>query len=113
MLIDPFTIVAQAINFLILIFLLWRFLYHPVIKAMDKREEDIKDRLKRAEDKDREAEQKSRDLDQKLEEIDRKRDELLDNASRDAEEKRKSMIREARQDMFRSSTSPGVTRVFL
>ena len=53
--IDWFTVSAQIINFLILVFLLKRFLYGPVIRAMDKREEAIAGRLKDAGQKQEEA----------------------------------------------------------
>ena len=38
MLIDWFTIVAEIINFLILLWLLKRFFYKPILNALDKRE---------------------------------------------------------------------------
>jgi F-type H+-transporting ATPase subunit b len=38
---DSFTIAAQIINFLILLLLLRRFLYRPILKAMDEREARI------------------------------------------------------------------------
>jgi F-type H+-transporting ATPase subunit b len=37
-LIDWFTVVAQIVNFLILVALLKHFLYDRIIRAMDKRE---------------------------------------------------------------------------
>ncbi|WP_028582374.1 F0F1 ATP synthase subunit B family protein [Desulfogranum japonicum] len=49
MLIDWFTVGAQIVNFLILIYLLKRFLYKPILKAMDEREKNIADRLEQAE----------------------------------------------------------------
>ena len=44
MLIDWFTVVAEIVNFLILLWLLKRFLYKPVLNAMDKREATIASR---------------------------------------------------------------------
>ena len=41
MLIDWFTVVAQIVNFLILVALLKRFLYGPLIRAIDARENGI------------------------------------------------------------------------
>ncbi len=41
MLIDWFTVVAQAINFLILVWLLQRFLFKPILGAIDEREKGI------------------------------------------------------------------------
>ena len=43
--IDGFTFFAQIVNFLILIGLLWRFAYRPIIRAMDQRESSIRDRI--------------------------------------------------------------------
>ena len=45
MLIDWFTVTFQIINFLILIALLKRFLYGPILRAMDERETTIAARL--------------------------------------------------------------------
>ena len=41
MLIDWFTVGAQVLNFLILVWLLKRFLYKPVLAAVDGREQRI------------------------------------------------------------------------
>lgn len=41
MLIDWFTVGAQIVNFLILVWLLKRYLYHPVRAAIDAREKDL------------------------------------------------------------------------
>ena len=43
-----FTVAAQAVNFLILLALLRRFLYRPVLEAMDRREARIAERLQEA-----------------------------------------------------------------
>ncbi|MGK7942387.1 MAG: F0F1 ATP synthase subunit B [Crocosphaera sp.] len=49
MLIDPFTTFAQLLNFVILVFLLKKFLYKPILNAMEQREKNIMSRLKEAE----------------------------------------------------------------
>ncbi len=41
MLIDWFTVGAQALNFVVLVWLLKRFLYQPVLDAIDAREARI------------------------------------------------------------------------
>ena len=41
MLIDWFTFIAQVVNFLILMLLLKRFLYRPILSAIDAREQRI------------------------------------------------------------------------
>ncbi|MEW5903957.1 MAG: F0F1 ATP synthase subunit delta [Pseudomonadota bacterium] len=45
MLIDWFTVIAQAANFLILVWLLKRFLYQPILDAVAAREQRIADEL--------------------------------------------------------------------
>ena len=45
MLINWFTVLAQAINFLILVWLLKRFLYKPILHAIDEREKGIATQL--------------------------------------------------------------------
>ncbi|MDP3428826.1 MAG: F0F1 ATP synthase subunit B, partial [Desulfomicrobium sp.] len=41
MLIDWFTVGAQVVNFLVLVWLMKRFLYKPILGAIDAREERI------------------------------------------------------------------------
>jgi F-type H+-transporting ATPase subunit b len=57
MLIDWFTVIAQVINFLILAWLLKRFLYRPILNAIDAREQRIATELADADKKSVEAEQ--------------------------------------------------------
>ena len=58
MLIDWFTVGAQALNFLILVWLLKRFLYKPILDAIDAREERIDAELAAAALKEAEAKKK-------------------------------------------------------
>ena len=60
MLIDWFTVGAQVLNFLILVWLLKHFLYKPILNAIDAREKRIAAELADAEAKKAEA-QKQRD----------------------------------------------------
>lgn len=53
--INWFTVIAQIVNFLILVWLLKRFLYKPVLKAIDEREQKIALQLKEAAAKKEEA----------------------------------------------------------
>lgn len=55
MLIDWFTVVAQTLNFLILVWLLKRFLYGPILAAIDAREKSIAKKLADADVKKAEA----------------------------------------------------------
>src|SRR5580700_8958502 len=55
MLIDWFTVGAQALNFIILVWLLKRFLYQPILNAIDAREQRISAQLADAQAKKAEA----------------------------------------------------------
>lgn len=55
MLIDWFTVIAQVVNFLILVWLLKRFLYQPILNAIDAREQRVATELADADAKMNEA----------------------------------------------------------
>ncbi|MEA2084778.1 MAG: hypothetical protein U9O82_11220 [Thermodesulfobacteriota bacterium] len=85
MLIDWFTVIAQVINFLILIFLLKRFLYGPLIAAMNKREKRISDQLQTAEKLRLEAERRALELSTEKEELSKNRVLLQTKAQREVQ----------------------------
>lgn len=98
MLIDWFTVLAQIVNFLILVFLLHRFLYNPILNAMAQREQRIADDLETAERKRREAREEIESYRQKKAELDDQRQELLRQAEEDAKEKRHDLLQKARTE---------------
>lgn len=97
--IDWITVTAQIVNFLILVYLLKRFLYAPVMRAMDRRERRVTDRLKEAEEREREAEENAREYREKTEELERKRDEMLGEAREEAERDKRRLLDEAREEI--------------
>jgi F-type H+-transporting ATPase subunit b len=97
-LIDWFTVAAQIVNFLILVFLLKRFLYGPIIRAMDERQAQIEADLAAAERKRQEAGQEIETYRQKNREIEEQREKLLGQAADEADEERKRLIRAARDE---------------
>lgn len=97
MLIDPFTVGAQIVNFLILVGLLKYFLYGPIVSAMDKREEKIRSRLNDAERKKEEAESERSGYERKRKEMEDQREKLLEAARDEAEQRRKKLIEDARE----------------
>ena len=99
MLIDWFTVVAQIINFLILVFLLKHFFYDRIIQAMEARENGIQKRLRDAEQRERDAEQEAETYRNKQAEIEDKRSEKLEQAKEAAEEQRKKLTQKARREV--------------
>ena len=59
MLIDWFTVAAQALNFVILVWLMKRFLYQPILHAIDEREKLIASELANADKKKAEAKRRA------------------------------------------------------
>ncbi len=98
MLIDWFTVVAQAFNFLILVWLLKRYLYQPILNALDRREKRIATELADADAKRAEAKMEREEYQRKNEEFDQQRAELLNKATGEAAAERQRLLDEARKD---------------
>ncbi len=98
MLIDWFTVAAQVINFLILVWLLKRFLYKPVLAAIDEREKRIAAQIQDAEKKKAEAAKEQIDFQHKNEEFEAQRSKLLLEATSAAKTERDKLLEAARTD---------------
>ena len=98
MLIDWFTVVAQAINFLILVWLMKRYLYRPILNAIDAREKRITAELADADAKKAEARMEREEFKRKNEEFDQQRAALLTRATGEAAAERQRLFDEARKD---------------
>ena len=94
---DWFTIGAQAFNFLILVWLMKRFLYKPILHAIDAREQRIAKEIVDADAKRAEAEKEHEKFRKKNEEFDRRRGALLSQATEEAKAERGRLLDEARQ----------------
>ncbi|MEZ5573893.1 MAG: hypothetical protein R3E64_18045 [Halioglobus sp.] len=97
MLIDWFTVGAQALNFVILVWLLKRFLYKPILDAIDAREQKIAAQLADAQAKKAEAKQEREEFQRKINDLDQRRAQLLKQASDDASTEGRRMLDAARQ----------------
>jgi F-type H+-transporting ATPase subunit b len=98
MLIDWFTVVAQAVNFLILVWLLKRFLYKPILNALDAREKRIATELANADERMAEAGQERDEFKRKNEEFNQQRASLLINAEDEATAELQRLLDEARKE---------------
>lgn len=99
--IDWFTFAAQIVNFLILVWLLRRFLYGPIVTAMAEREERIADRFEEAREKEETAEAEAARYRQKQEELASIREVKIEEAEREAHERRRELVEEAREEVDR------------
>lgn len=98
MVIGWFTVVAQAVNFLVLVWLLKRFLYKPILHAIDEREKGIAAQLADAEAKKAEAQKERDDYQHKNEAIEQARVALLKTATDEAGAERQRLLGEARKE---------------
>src|ERR1700689_4789484 len=80
MLIDWFTVGAQALNFVILVWLMKRYLYKPILDAIDAREKRIARELADANAKQVAAKKERAELQQKNQDFDRQRAALMNKA---------------------------------
>ena len=96
--INWFTVIAQVVNFFILVWLLKRFLYKPILKAIDERENKIATQLKEAEAKKAEAKKEQDDFQQKNRTFDQQKKERTDKVVSEMAEERQKLLDQARTD---------------
>ena len=104
MLIDWFTVCAQALNFLILVWLMRRFLYRPILAAIDAREKKIAKELADADAQKADAQKEQAEFQQKNEQFDKERAGLLSRATDDAKAEGQRLVEEARKESDASRT---------
>ena len=97
MLIDWFTVGAQVLNFLILVWLLKRFLYKPILHAIEEREKRIAAELANADKKKAEAQKERDEFKHKNEEFDQQHAALLSKATDEVKAERQRLLDEARK----------------
>lgn len=97
MLIDWFTVIAQAINFLVLVWLLKRFLYKPILDAIDGREKQIAETLANAEETKKAAEMQRDEFERKNQQFIDDRDTLVLEMKREINVKREQLLGDAHQ----------------
>jgi len=98
MLIDWFTVGAQIVNFLILVWLLKRLLYKPILDAIDAREKRIAAELADADTKKADAQKERTAFEDKNKAFDLQRIGLLGKAADEAKAERERLIDQAKKD---------------
>lgn len=97
--IDWITVSAQIVNFLILVWLLKRFLYKPIIRAMEQREKRIAEQLNDAEMREQQATLAVEQFHEKKKVLELQSDEILAEAHRRAAQHKKQLQDEARAEV--------------
>lgn len=94
--IDWITTLAQAVNFLVLVWLLQRFLYGPITRTIERRRETVQGRLDAADAKRAEADAAERTFREKEAALDAERAALLEAARADADALRRTLTAEVK-----------------
>lgn len=96
--IDWFTVIAQILNFLILAWLLKRFLFKPIQNAIDKREKKITSQLIEAENNVSNAKKEQAEFKRKNEIFDQAKKDLMNKVVAEINEEREKLFEKARNE---------------
>ncbi len=97
--IDWITVIIQALNFLILVWILKKFLYQPILNAMDARQKKVFEKLHKAEERERAAEAEKYSLEEEKSRVKSEEAGIYHEARKEAAEKKSEMIKKAQQEM--------------
>ena len=96
--INWFTVIAQILNFLVLVWLLKRFLYKPILNAIDEREKKIESQLKDADNRESVAKKEQDEFKKKNEQFDQEKKERMDKAVVETNVERDKLMEIARNE---------------
>lgn len=99
MLIDWFTVICQIINFLVLVWLLKRFLYRPILNAIDARQERVNEQLAEAEKRTLAADEEKALFQKKNEDFERERQRKLKALNDEVELLRAQLLADVRAEV--------------
>lgn len=97
--INWFTVIAQIINFLVLVWLMKKYLYKPVLDAVDEREKKISAELADAKSKMADAKKEQDEFQKKNDDFDQHRKDLMAQADSDAEQERQKLLFSAKMEV--------------
>ncbi len=92
------TLLAQIVNFLLLVAILTKFAYKPLMQILAERQKKIADAIDAAESERREAEQLKLEYKQQLVEARSKAQVIVENAEKLAEENKEEILKSARAE---------------
>lgn len=99
MLIDWFTVLAQLVNFVILLVVLKFLLYDRILETMETRRASFAEREETTERLRREAVEETRRLEERRKEIEAHWEDMIDEARREVEDRRRELMEEARSEV--------------
>ena len=99
--INPILLAAQVVNFFILLFILKRFLYKPILKVLEERKKKIEDSLKNAEEIERKLQLTEDEKEKILAKTSQEAQKLLDRVKKEIELMKEEGKVEAQQEASR------------
>ncbi len=102
--VDWFTTGAQIINFLILIWLLKKLLFKPIIGVMERREQGLENRLQQAESKMSEAQNLKNQYEKHLQQLQIEKDQVLSQARQQAETEKALLLQSLSEEIQQKKT---------
>lgn len=96
---ELFTIIAQLINFTILILILNKFLYKPILSALEKRRNDVKKKIEETERKLAESEQIKEEYLKNLKKLEEENVDLKKKAVQEVKKFKEAEIQKVRDDI--------------
>ncbi len=96
-----FTLIAQIVNFLVIVIVLRLLLFKKIVHAIDERQKSVSEKHKEAEHHEAEANENRRKLEQKNSEFHKERERVRKDARSNADNRRKELENEARNDVER------------
>ena len=96
--VQPFYLIAQIVNFLVLFVLLKKFLYKPILKVLDERKKKIQDGLDKAKRIDGEMQALEEKKVQEFEKAKKEAQEILEDAKKSAQELKAEMTNQAQEE---------------
>lgn len=97
--IDWITVVAQIVNFLVLVWLLKRFLYRPILDGIDAREAEIARRMAQANETQKEASAAKAEYKEQQTKLLLERDTMVEQALSATEAQRDALLADARRKL--------------
>lgn len=91
-------LLAQVVNFGLLLFILWKLAYKPVLKVMDDRKQKIQESLDYAENAKKQAAEQQKEFDRKLADARREAQAAATVAAQAGEKERAVILAQARED---------------
>lgn len=110
--VKPILLAAQVVNFLILLFILKKLLYKPILKVLDERKKRIEDSLKNAQEIERRLQQTTDQSDKIIAKTLKEAQKILDQTNQAAAQIM-DQTNQAAEEILRKATKEGEKMVAL